>query len=550
MQSFLKVQEQHHSAICKGGCDMYEVYCDSYLLYSDQVDDLKIFNPKVELELNNIGQFEFTIYNNHPHFDRLQRLKSIIRVYQDDFLLFRGRILNDEQGFYDEKTVHCEGEIAFLVDSIQRPYDFTGTPAELFTQFIESHNAQVDADRQFKVGNITVTDPNDYITRSESEYLNTWESISAKLLELLGGYIVIRHEEDGVYIDYLSEMNLLSPQEIEFGKNLLDLKRTTKGEDIATAIIPLGAKEENSENRLTIASVNNGVDYVYSQEAVDLYGWIYRVQTWDDVTDASNLLRKGNEALNEQIQMLYSIELDAADLATVDKNITSFHLGVQVKVKTHTINTYFLVTKLSIELFSPANNKLTLGSTVQTFTEQAQKGQNDTIKRIVDISSDLSEKLVLGLSETERKLSAQISATSESITSTMADEYYLKADTDALIESVSTQITQTAEDVEIRFTEFSQDIDSVVAGQDAQFQEISKYIRFVDGNIVLGEENNTLTLRIENDRISFLDSGMEVAYFSNNRLYVTDGEFLHTLQLGNFTFMPRNNGNLSFKKTS
>lgn len=527
---------------------MYEVYCDSYLLYSDQVDDLKIFDPKVELELNQIGQFEFIIYNNHPHFDRLQRLKSIIRVYQDDFLLFRGRILNDEQGFYDEKTVHCEGELAFLVDSIQRPYDFTGTPAELFTQFIESHNAQVDADRQFKVGNITVTDPNDYITRSESEYLNTWESIGAKLLDLLGGYIIIRHEADGVYIDYLSEMNLLSPQEIEFGKNLLDLKRTTKGEDIATAIIPLGAKEENSENRLTIASVNNGVDYVYNQEAVDLYGWIYRVQTWDDVTDASNLLTKGNEALNEQIQMLYSIELDAADLATVDKNITSFHLGVQVKVITHTINTYFLVTKLSIELFSPANNKLTLGSTVQTFTEQAQKGQNDTIKRIIDISSDLSEKLVLGLSETERKLSAQISATSESITSTMADEYYLKADTDALIESVSTQITQTAEDVEIRFTEFSQDIDSVVAGQDAQFQEISKYIRFVDGNIVLGEENNTLTLRIENDRISFLDSGMEVAYFSNNRLYVTDGEFLHTLQLGSFAFMPRNNGNLSFKK--
>ena len=128
------------------------------------------------------------------------------------------------------------------------------------------------------------------------------------------------------------------------------------------------------------------------------------------------------------------------------------------------------------------------------------------------------------------------------------EEVYLKGDTDALIEGISTQVTQTAEDVEIRFTEMNQNIGDVAAGTDAKFEEISKYIRFEDGNIILGESGNTLTLRIENDRISFLDSGLEVAYFSNNKLYVTDGEFLHSLQLGNFAFMPRENGNLSFTK--
>jgi hypothetical protein len=166
----------------------------------------------------------------------------------------------------------------------------------------------------------------------------------------------------------------------------------------------------------------------------------------------------------------------------------------------------------------------------------------------VDISSSLEEKLISGLNETETKLSPQILATSESITTTVMEEVYLKEDTDALISAVSTQINQTAEDVEIRFNNFSQDIDAVAAGTDAKFEEISKYIRFVDGNIVLGEDGNTLTLRIENDRISFLDSDMEVAYFSNNKLYVTDGEFLHSLQLGNFAFIPRSNGNLSFLK--
>lgn len=529
---------------------MYRVYCDSALLYDDRIDEYKIYNPVVEKELNQIDSFDFTIYSNHRSFDRLKRLKSIITVFQDDYLLFRGRILDDEQGFHNEKQVSCEGELAFLVDSIQRPYDFTGTPAELFTLFITNHNAQVDAEHQFIVGNVTVTDPNDYIARSDSEYLNTWESINKKLIETLGGYIWIRHEADGNYIDYLSELNFLAPQKIEFGKNLLDLKRETKGADIATALIPLGAKEEGSESRLTIASVNNGVDYVYNQEAVDAYGWIFKVQTWDDVTEAGNLLTKGNARLQELMQLLLSVELTAADLATIDKTVESFHIGTQVRVTTnpHSIDRLFLVTKISINLSQPTANKLTLGDSFYSFTEQTVRGQIDAENMSVRISSDLEEKVRQSLTETETKLSAQISATAESITSTVMEEVYLKDDTDALITSVTNQITQTAEDVEIRFTEFSQDIEAVASGADAQFEEISKYIRFVDGNIVLGEEGNTLTLRIENDRISFLDSGIEVAYFSNSKLYVTDGEFLHSLQLGNFAFIPRANGNLSFKK--
>lgn len=529
---------------------MYHVYCDSLLLYDDQLEGYKIFNPVMELELNKISQFDFTMYNDHPNFDRLQRLKSIITVYQNGYLMFRGRILNDEQGFYNEKRVTCESELAFLVDTIQRPYDFTGTPAELFTLLINNHNAQVDAAHQFIVGNVTVTDPNDYISRSDSDYMNTLESIQKKLIETLGGYIWFRHEADGVYIDYLAELNFLSPQTIEFGKNLLDLKRETNGEDIATAIIPLGAKVEGSEARLTIADVNNGVDYVYNQEAVDAYGWIFKVQIWDDVTEAANLLSRGNAFLNEQMQMFYTIELNAADLGTVDATVESFHLGTQIRVITqpHSIDQLFLVSKLSINLLQPASNKLTLGATIMTMTERAVMGQISTENRFVGISSDLEEKLNLGLTETETKLSAQITATSESITETLMQEVYLKEDTDALIESISTQVTQTAEDIEFRFTEFSQDIEAVAAGADAQFEEISKYIRFVDGNILLGEDGNTLMLRIENDRISFLDAGLEVAYFSNNKLYVTDGEFLHSLQLGNFAFMPRENGNLSFKK--
>ena len=81
---------------------------------------------------------------------------------------------------------------------------------------------------------------------------------------------------------------------------------------------------------------------------------------------------------------------------------------------------------------------------------------------------------------------------------------------------------------------------------DAQFQEINKYIRFEDGNIILGEVGNEITLKIENDRIGFLQNGAEVAYFSNRKLYIVDGEFLGTLKLGNYAFEPQEDGSLTF----
>ena len=133
---------------------------------------------------------------------------------------------------------------------------------------------------------------------------------------------------------------------------------------------------------------------------------------------------------------------------------------------------------------------------------------------------------------------------------TMLDlkEYTKTDEFDSYKETVSTQFKQTSEDFTMQFNTANERIDDLSTDTNEQFQEIQKYIRFVDGNIVLGEAGNELTLKIQNDRISFLQSDLEVAYFSNNKLYVTDGEFINSLQLGKFAFLPRTNGNLSFKK--
>lgn len=84
----------------------------------------------------------------------------------------------------------------------------------------------------------------------------------------------------------------------------------------------------------------------------------------------------------------------------------------------------------------------------------------------------------------------------------------------------------------------------------SQYKEILKYIRFVNGSIVLGEQGNEITLTIVNDRISFTQNGTEVAYISDNTLYIGNAIVRRggILQLGNFGFVPEEDGSLSFLK--
>lgn len=121
---------------------MLRIYSDGNLLHHDNLENLKVFDPSVELELNKTGSFVFTLYPDHPRISAVNRMKSILQVWQDDFLLFRGRGLDEDVGWHNEKTFSCEGELAFLIDSVQRPYDFSGSIPDFLGMLLSNHNAQ------------------------------------------------------------------------------------------------------------------------------------------------------------------------------------------------------------------------------------------------------------------------------------------------------------------------------------------------------------------------------------------------------------------------
>ena len=364
---------------------MYRIYADKTLIYDSTLEDYKISKGSITLETNKSGSFTFSVYPDHFYYDKFIRLKTVITVYKSGKIIFRGRILNDVTDYWNNKVLTCEGELGFLQDSIIRPFSFTGTPEELFKKLVNEHNSQVDEFKRFKIGSVTVKDPNNYIGRSNSGYESALSNLNSRLIEdSLGGYFFITHGEDGTEVtptlNYLADFTKVSTQTVEFGSNLKDYTKMVKAEEIATAIIPLGAtvddgKSDTEDPKLTIASVNGGKDYVYSESGVALYGWIFKVVSWDDVTDASNLKRKAEEYLQSVVNQNITIELNAIDLHLLDRSIESINVCDYVRVISapHKFDSTLLCNKQTIDLLKPDNDSLILGYTYSTFTETTSK---------------------------------------------------------------------------------------------------------------------------------------------------------------------------------
>ena len=380
---------------------MYKIYADDTLIYDSTLEDYKIGKGSISLETNKSGSFTFSVYPDHFFYDSFVRLKTIIIVYKSGKIIFRGRILNDVTDYWNNKVITCEGELGFLQDSIIRPFSFTGTPEALFKKFIEDHNSQVDEFKRFNIGTVSVVDPNNYINRSNSNYESALSNLNGRLLEdSLGGYFYITHGEDGTdqtpTINYLADFTKVSSQKIEFGSNLRDYTKTVMADEIATAIIPLGYEvddgNDDTENpKLTIASVNGGKDYVYSEAGVALYGWITKVVSWDDVTNASILKTKAEAYLANVINQNITIELNAIDLHLLDRSIESFNVCDYIHVisKPHNFDSILLCNKQSLDLLKPENDSIVLGYTYSTFTEISGK-MSSAVSNIVSIRSTVN----------------------------------------------------------------------------------------------------------------------------------------------------------------
>lgn len=384
---------------------MYSVFVDGTCIYDDTaiIDDYAIINPTLTLEDNSAGTFEFTLPPTNKGYGIVKRMVSEIVVKRGANELWSGRPVQDEYDIFKNQRITCEGELAYLNDTIQPPmeYHVEGDTVTAIRKFlgtlISIHNSKLEigTNKEFTVGAVTVTDPNDYIYRY-TNYENTLEAINDKLVSRIGGHLRVRKANGVRYLDYLSAPVNTNSQVIRFGENLLDYTESFDMCDICTVCVPRGERLEVPpeyiapgvpwpdalEAYTTVESVNQGSIYVVNQTAVNKYGWIVKVVDFDDISDPTALLAKAQEYLSSIQFDKMELKITAFDLHMLDINTEAINVFDKIRVvsEPHGLDKFFPVTRLQIPLQNPENATFTLGETTGKTLSSVTKTKNTSIK--------------------------------------------------------------------------------------------------------------------------------------------------------------------------
>ena len=468
----------------------------------------------VKQGINSIDSFSFTILPKNQGFNLIKPMKTLVKVLNSktNKYEFIGRVLkpsgNMDSSGMTSKTYVCESELAFLIDSTQVYGEYHNiTPEQYLKIMLDRHNSNREDHKKFKLGNVTVKDNNDSLYKNIA-YDSTWKNINDDLIDRYGGELQIRYVGDEKYLDYLTEIGEVKETEIRLGRNIKDITNDIDPTSYITRLYPLGNKlkttdaegnEVDSEERLTIASVNNGLDYIDDEEAIAQFGIIEGFVTWDDVTDAANLLKKGQSYISSQ-RIVISNKITALDLSLIGLDIDSFEVGNYYPLKHELLDIDYNVRIIekSIDINNPQNASITLGDKQKDIKQyqldikkQAQKtvnlekqisGQNAKLNNMNDAIVE-TNKSVDAISESVETVGNEVvnlgTSTSETINN-MLESISL------LSESVSS-INATLESVNKSISNINTNIATInknISTMQTDISKLDEKVNLIDTSVV------------------------------------------------------------------
>lgn len=426
------------------------------LIHSDSDESDRLVSVKITKSTDSYDSLDFTIDPTHKAFNKIIPYRTFITVVRTkpQRTLFEGRVLtiqpSMDNGGVINKAVTAEGLEGFLHDSVQPWAEFHNTTPKAFLQsLIDNHNAQVEDYKKIILGSVTVTNSTDNVYCYTDDTKDTFDTIKDKLITSMGGEIRIRHESNGLYLDYEPTIGELSNQIIRLQSNLMSLTQKIDPTTVITQLKPLGATQQSdisetgtaatSSPRLTISNVNNGSPFLIDERLIKEFGIQTGVQTWDDVTTDSALLTKGKAFLNSQATASQQVQLNAVDLSLIKKDVDDFICGDSY----HIINPLLGFDQTlraigqTIDICDPTGSGLTFGDAMLS-----QEEYNQQMKQSVSAAKTVGQKVTY-LEQQAVRLSNASKEANKSL-ETLRNDYdqLIKSVGDADFASITTQLTE------------------------------------------------------------------------------------------------------------
>ena len=330
-----------------------------------------VINPVVKLAVGQAGSCEFTLPPINPLYNAIYNRKSMISVYRGNNMIFCGEVRESAKDKQNCKKVYAIGELAFLFDSIQPQYDYgIVTPTAFMTAVLAEHNNQVEARKQFVMGTCSVSQGYD-ASNKVTDYDDTLTALRENLVNNLDGCLRVRHANGNRYLDFVPLYNygLVNSQGINFGENLLDYAENWTSSDIATEVIPLGARltsnnNEGFEKRLDIKSVNQGRNYVSIESAVTSFGHVRRKMVFEGIEDAQTLRDAGLDWLSKNQYETMTLKISAVDLSALDSSLDDMNLGDQIPcyAPPYGLNITLPILEQTLHLTDPSKDTIVLSA--------------------------------------------------------------------------------------------------------------------------------------------------------------------------------------------
>ena len=164
---------------------------------------------------------------------------------------------------------------------------------------------------------------------------------------------------------------------------------------------------------------------------------------------------------------------------------------------------------------------------------QAVEKATETVKQeLTDYKTEMSTNLdSITASVTETR--TELTTTTENVYDALGRLQDTAVSTEELESVKQLLITQWSDQLEYRFTQVTNLIDSTNGTVAENQRLLEQYIRFEGARITLGRSDSAIQAVLSNDRLEFVENGQTVAYISNRMLYITDAHITGSLSFGN-----------------
>lgn len=189
----------------------------------------------------------------------------------------------------------------------------------------------------------------------------------------------------------------------------------------------------------------------------------------------------------------------------------------------------------------------------QKLSELLEQGLTSTNSEVLRTYEELYAQIVESAQEVTRSCSAELTREIDSLQTRVSEEYTARSETAALRDTLTSSIEQTSDEVALRFSQATDYTAEVGGALEDYKQHMESFIRFSADGVEIGAVDSDFLARLTSTRLSFLQNGAEIAYVSQNRLYITDAACTGAVSLerpglGAFAFSVEPNGSLSLTK--